>query len=238
MRQAIAAAIRSVGSREFRFTAVTARKGRDGHVLIPQGVDTANYKKNPVILWQHRPENPVGRCTGLSVTDDELRGSGEFPSAGASQLADEICALVKSGIVNAVSVGFDPIDTAPLDQKRPRNGQCITRSELLEISLVSVPADVGAVISMRGGMIDPNFAERRAEARRLALGSVALSRAERQLEALRLELPAGGAVDAAATRDREFLRSLVHCQQVGRAAATEGDFAVRQRELRRLARAF
>jgi len=59
----------------------------------------------------------------------------------------------------------------------------------------------------------------------------------RALEMLRLQLPAGGAVDAAATRDREFLRSLVHCQEVGRATATEGDFAVRQRERRRLARA-
>jgi hypothetical protein len=63
-----------------------------------------------------------------------------------------------------------------------------------------------------------------------------LSRAERQLEALRLQRPAGGAVDAAATRDREFLRRLVHCEQVGRAMATDGDFAERQRELRQLAR--
>jgi hypothetical protein len=63
-----------------------------------------------------------------------------------------------------------------------------------------------------------------------------LSRAERQLEALRLQLPAGGAVDAAATRDREFLHRLVHREQVGRAMATDGDFAERQRELRRLAR--
>lgn len=149
MRQSVAAAIRSVGSRGFRFTAVTARKGRDGHVLIPQGIDLTNYKRVPVVLWQHSAAQPVARCTGLSVIDGELRGSAEFPPAGASDLADEVCALVKSGVVSAVSVGFDILDSEPLDPKQPRGGQRILRSELLEISLVSVPADTGAVITER-----------------------------------------------------------------------------------------
>jgi HK97 family phage prohead protease len=150
MRQSVAAAIRSVGPRGFRFTAVTARKGRDGHVLLPQGVDFTNYKRNPVVLWQHNQTSPVARCSGLSLIDSELRGSAEFPPVDTSELADEICGLVKSGIVSAVSVGFDVLESEPLDPKQPRGGQRITRSELLELSLVSVPADTGAVITERG----------------------------------------------------------------------------------------
>ena len=247
MRRAIAAAIRSVGSREFRFTAVTARQGRDGHVLVPQGLDLTNYKKNPVILWQHRAENPVARCTGLSVIDGELRGGGEFPPAGGSPLADEVCSLVKSGVVSAVSVGFDLTDSEPLDPKRPHGGQRITRSELLEISLVSVPADTGAVISerayRRAGMINPDYVRRRAEVLRLALGSVPLSRAERLAE-----------VDELWPRARVWHRGSAWCSDFREQLAQDalerfkqamsappgGDpysYAYRQSELRRLARA-
>lgn len=148
-RQSLPAAIRAVGEREFCFTAVPAKRGRDGHVLVSSGVDLANYRRNPVVLWQHAAANPVARCTGLSVIDGELRGSAEFPPAGASELADEVCALVKSGVGSAVSVGFDVLESEPLDPKQPRGRQRILRSELLEISLVSVPADTGAVITER-----------------------------------------------------------------------------------------
>jgi HK97 family phage prohead protease len=288
----------------------SSRLGRDGHILIPAGLNLTNYRKNPIILWQHNPGAPVARCVSISVVDGELRGAGEFPPAGTSDTADEVCGLVKSGVVSAVSIGFDVVDAQPLDPKRPYGGQRIVSSELLECSLVSVPADTGAVITERalrsGTMMSAeasrhliraseavdeadrhhealgrhldNGNERAAGAAHKRLGrcigdaqrcfraladqavlddihasqslqtssgvttgtssfTAPLSRAERQLEALRLQLPAGGAVDAAATRDREFLRRLVHCEQVGRAMATDGDFAERQRALRRLVRA-
>ena len=148
IRQA-AATVRAVGAREFKFVGATSQLGRDGHVIIPAGIALTNYKRNPVLLFQHRPENPVARCTGISVVDGELKGSAEFPPLGTSPLADEVCGLVKSGIISSVSIGFEPTETEPLDPKRPRSGLRITRCELLEISLVSVPADTGAVITER-----------------------------------------------------------------------------------------
>jgi hypothetical protein len=57
--------------------------------------------------------------------------------------------LVKSGIINCVSIGFDPIDGTPLDPKRPYAGKRYTEWELLECSFVSVPADTGAIVSAR-----------------------------------------------------------------------------------------
>ena len=38
MRQTFPGSVRSVGEREFKFTAVTAKLGRDGHILEPSGV--------------------------------------------------------------------------------------------------------------------------------------------------------------------------------------------------------
>lgn len=143
------AAVRAVGAREFKFVGATSRLDRDGHVLIPSGIDLTNYRRNPIILWQHNPGAPVARCSSISVVDGELRGTGEFPPAGTSDTADEVCGLVKSGVVSAVSIGFDVRDAEPLDPKRPHAGKRITSSECLEISLVSVPADPGAVITER-----------------------------------------------------------------------------------------
>jgi HK97 family phage prohead protease len=117
--------------------------------LVPGGIRLSNYRANPIILWQHDAGSPVARATSIAVVDGELRASGQFPPLGASSTADEICELVKSGIVSAVSVGFDIVESEPLDAKRPRSGQRILCSELLEISPVSVPADTGAVITER-----------------------------------------------------------------------------------------
>ena len=151
------AAVRAVGAREFKFVGATSQLGRDGHVIIPAGIAHTNYKRNPVILFQHRPENPVARCTGIAVVDGALKGSGEFPPLGTSPLADEVCGLVKWGIISSVSIGFEPTETQPLDPKRPHGGRRITRCELLEISLVSIPADTGALITERTHRRAPNM---------------------------------------------------------------------------------
>jgi HK97 family phage prohead protease len=148
-RQHFPATLRAVGPREFKFTASTDQLARDGHVLLPSGLQLGNYRRNPIILWQHNPAQPVARCTQIGVVDGELRGTAEFAPLRTTALADEVCGLVKSGVVSSLSIGFDPIEAEPLDRKKPRGGQRISRADLLEISLVSLPADTGAMITER-----------------------------------------------------------------------------------------
>jgi HK97 family phage prohead protease len=151
MRQTFPGAVRSVGEREFRFCAVSPKLGRDGHILEPSGVDLSEYRKVPVVLWQHIATSPVARCSSIALVDGEVRGTAEFAPAATSAAVDEAFGCVKSGVVGAVSVGFDIIDAEPLDPKKgSRGGLHIKRSTLLEISLVSIPADVGALITQRG----------------------------------------------------------------------------------------
>lgn len=150
MRGTFPGSVRSVSERGFKFTAVTSRLGCDGHVLVPSGVDLSEYRKAPVILWQHLASSPVARCTSIGLVDGEVRASAEFAPAGTSAAVDEAFGCVKSGVVGAVSVGFDIVDAEPLDPKKgSRGGLCIKRSNLLEISIVSVPADMGALITER-----------------------------------------------------------------------------------------
>lgn len=138
-----------LGDHEVEIRMSTGALGRDGHVLVPQGAELGNYRANPIILWQHDPGAPVGRAAAVAADADAITARVMFAPAGVSAKADEIRGLVKSGIINAVSVGFDPIDGEPLDPKRPRGGQRFTRWELLECSFVSVPADPGAQVTAR-----------------------------------------------------------------------------------------
>jgi hypothetical protein len=86
-----------LGERQFRFTASTSTLGRDGNIVEPSGIDTRAYRQNPVVLSNHDPSTPVGKCVGLHVAENELRGTGEFAPAGVSQRSDEVCALLKAG---------------------------------------------------------------------------------------------------------------------------------------------
>jgi hypothetical protein len=115
MRQTFPGSVRSVGEREFKFTAVTAKLGRDGHILEPSGVDLLEYKKVPVVLWQHIATSPVARCSSIALVDGEVCGSAEFARAGTSAAVDEAFGCVKSGVVGAVSIGFDIVSATPLD---------------------------------------------------------------------------------------------------------------------------
>jgi hypothetical protein len=117
MRQTFPGSVRSVGNREFKFTAVTSL-GRDGHILEPSGVDLSEYRKVPVVLWQHQAASPVARCTSIGMVDCEVRGTAEFAPAGTSAAVDEAFGYVKSGVVGAVSIGFDLVDAEPSIQKR------------------------------------------------------------------------------------------------------------------------
>ena len=157
MRVAVPAQINTLGENEVEVIISTSALARDGHILEPSGCDLSNYRANPIVLWQHNPDTPVGRAADLMVEGDKIRARILFAPAGVSPKADEVRGLVKTGIVSGVSVGFDVLDSEPLDPKKPYSGQRFTKWELLECSFCSVPADPGAAVTARAQPQERNF---------------------------------------------------------------------------------
>ena len=126
MRAVLPAAVNGVGDDEVAVVISTAERARDGHELIPQGCQLANYRRNPIVLWQHDPDQPIGNAEQVAIGAGQITARIRFAPTGISHKADEVRGLMKAGVVRAVLVGFDPITMTPLDPGEPRGGQRIS----------------------------------------------------------------------------------------------------------------
>lgn len=196
VRKYIPAAVASDGAltdRQVRVIASSGATDRVGDIVVPGGCRLDAYRKNPIVLADHDSTKPVGTAA-IEVKANRVEAVITFAPAGASEVADRTCALVKSGVLNAVSVGFLPLASEPIRDKSGRQtGVKITDWELTEISIVAVPANAEAVVIARGGHSTPagpdyaqrqadiEHAQRREEAARLAdVGLANLSREQMQ----------------------------------------------------------
>ncbi|OLP55228.1 hypothetical protein BJF92_21820 [Rhizobium rhizosphaerae] len=140
---------------------------RTGDIVVQTGIDLQAYRQNPVILWQHDHGSPIARATDVRLSGNSLEAECEFPPAGVSALSDQIYALVRANVIAGVSIGFRPLESLPLDKGNPMKGpQRYTKSDLLEISLVSVPCNPAARVTWKYAEGDKK-AKRKAEAEEL-----------------------------------------------------------------------
>lgn len=150
LRKAYGAKIEAIGERQARVICSTEEVDRAGEVVVQNGIDLTGFKANPIVLWQHNVDQPIAKATEIGPSDGKLMAMVEFPPAGISPKADEICGLVKSGVINAVSIGFNPLETEPMDKGNPKKGpQKYLACELAEFSFVSVPANKNALVVER-----------------------------------------------------------------------------------------
>ena len=114
-------------------------------IIMSDGWELDNFRKNPIALFGHRSDFPIGKWGNLRVEDKQLRGELQLAPEGTSERIDEIRRLIDAGILRAVSVGFRPKESVALDHKNPFSGCKFTKQELVETSLVSVPANPNAL---------------------------------------------------------------------------------------------
>jgi HK97 family phage major capsid protein/HK97 family phage prohead protease len=118
---------------------------RLGDIISATGWDLENFKKNPIALFNHHSDFPIGKWANLRVDKGALRGHLQLAPAGTSPRIDEIRKLIDAGILKAVSVGFRALESEPLQKGNPFGGERYLKQELVETSLVSVPANPNAL---------------------------------------------------------------------------------------------
>jgi HK97 family phage prohead protease len=134
----------SLGERQIRIVVSDATADRVGDVMVPTGCDWTGFRGNPIVLAQHNPDHPVGTAQ-IKARNGRIEALIDFAPKGITAKADEYCALYKAGVMTAASVGFDPIESVPIDG----GGRRYDKWTLLEISLVSVPANPSATVIER-----------------------------------------------------------------------------------------
>lgn len=127
---------------DLTFVLSDATVDRYGDVVEPDGWDLGNFRKNPIALFNHNSDAPIGHWESVRIAGGKLVGKLVMAAEGTSVRIDELRRLIDQGILRATSVGFMPKERA---ENKDTGGYRFTRQELMEVSLVSVPANPNAV---------------------------------------------------------------------------------------------
>jgi HK97 family phage prohead protease/HK97 family phage major capsid protein len=138
----------SKGKKSLRISgyANTITKDRSGDIVTAEawakGVE--NFRKNPVMLYQHKHDQPIGRFDKITVDKKGIYVEGSVSEA--AEKTHGIHTLIKDGALKSFSVGFRVKDAK---FNRTDESMIITDVELLEISVVSVPCNQDSLFSIK-----------------------------------------------------------------------------------------
>lgn len=134
------------------FTAVASSEieDRQGEVVAQAGWDLKNFKKNPILLYMHDHTKPLGKATRVWMDKSGAKPVLKFKGmiSTATDYGKAAKQLMEEGILNSFSVGFRALEL---------DGNVITKAELFEISLVSVPANPEARLLAAKSLQDAGF---------------------------------------------------------------------------------
>ena len=132
------------------FVASTETPDRYGDIISVRGWKLDSYKRNPIILLNHDSSAlPIAKGN-VHIKNNQLLVDVEFDMDDPQ--AASVARKVKKGFINAVSVGFQPLEAVArkdFKQDNPlysRRGQFFKAAELLEVSIVTIPANSEATM--------------------------------------------------------------------------------------------
>lgn len=113
--------------------------------LDPQSMDDSRYVDNPILLFNHKPENVIGKTLSW-----ERKPDGVYVKCAISKSAHGTVSyvrdLVKEGILKAFSVGFSGGQT---EKDLEHAGSFLTKNwKLHELSIVPIPMQAQSTFSV------------------------------------------------------------------------------------------
>jgi HK97 family phage prohead protease len=133
--------VRASGGTGMTFILSTEDVDRMNDVIRVAGWRLENFRRSPVALFNHNKDAPIGTWKDVRVESNALRGKLELAPEGIPRV-DEIRKLISAGVLNSTSVGFRPIRSR---RREDADGIEFLEQELLEVSIVSVPANPAAL---------------------------------------------------------------------------------------------
>ena len=126
------------------------RPDAESELVDVNGIDLDRFRRNPVLLLQHDRSTPVAR--GVSLTRQSVEGALALTGVGRFTKDDDESVRayrqVKAGLLNGVSIGFLSLEQGPPVLPGQR-GPTHIRTELLEISLVTMPSCPTCVVTQK-----------------------------------------------------------------------------------------
>ena len=120
---------------------------RDGELVLVDGIDTTEFMQNPIFISQHNAsgrieDTVIGKFERLEKSTDAdgikvLYGFIRFADTPEATVKQK---LVDDGFISTVSMGFG---------SKIYDGNKITNCVLYEVSLVLLPANIGAVFKSK-----------------------------------------------------------------------------------------
>ena len=159
--------------RQINFDFQVKSKGKDGIVvegfanaatidrmkekIDPNGWDLENYKKNPVVLFDHGHDPtfgymPIGKALSVEARPEGLYIKIQLSNSKSEKIS-AIRDLVDEGILKTFSVGFDPKES----EKSADNPDVtvIKSAELIETSIVPIPMNQDSTFSVLKKKFNP-----------------------------------------------------------------------------------
>lgn len=192
-------------ARRIRFIASDESVDRYGDIIRAKGWELENFRANPVLMFGHgrTPGLPViGKVEPIKIVGKKLVADCEFMPEGMSDFADQVWRAVDAGFLRASSVGFAPTlkpnliwaDDDPDHEGWPTGFEFIGQ-ELLELSVVPVPANPQALAVARDLGLSPEVQRRLFPAEPRALARAAAEHRRRTITIhRRARHPAGSSI--------------------------------------------
>lgn len=130
-----------------------------GTRVLTDGIDTAQYERNPIILYMHRRNfdgagpGVIGRMEGLRKEGGKLYGTPVFDQA--DEYAKQIESKWEGGFLRMVSAGLEILETtdAPEMVAEGQTRVTVTRSKLVEVSIVDIGSNDEALQLYEAGKL-------------------------------------------------------------------------------------
>lgn len=119
-----------------------------GFYLLNGGGDFVRFRDNPMMLYQHDDDKPIGMWENLRIEGSELLADPLFNENDST--TQETMDKIENGFLRGLSVGMYIREME--ERINPTTGRCapyVTAWELVEVSIVSIPSNAKSLIQLK-----------------------------------------------------------------------------------------